>query len=427
MGGRSGYSNFHSFDKIGIRKIDHMGGSMEKEQTLNYMWAFAYYLIKHKEFSLLPVPKMNEVGGDEESIHLFHKKGNELQYIRLSLANFVWSSVVERSIKESLATAEWLRQTLHTSSITALHFYFFPRTPLEDVQVRMGELERVRIGENTYLQSAGVNLETLTPLPNQFDYTPFPLSKDELEAFLKIEPVDSKLYKKNLYEEEMKEKEKSRKFFQFAHPLWTYLIIGINVLLFLLMTFQGGSQNPETLLRFGAKYNPAIEAGEWWRLFSSMFLHIGFIHLALNSVALYYLGILVERMYGRGRFLLIYLLSGLFGMIASFLYNDALSAGASGAIFGLFGALLYFGIRRKELFFQTFGRDLLVIIGINLVMSFLLPSIDINAHLGGLVGGFLTSFAVGLPQIDNKGVSRLFLLLLLLILMGAWLRLGFIG
>lgn len=400
---------------------------MEKEESLNYMWAFAYYLIKQKEFSLLPMPKLSDAPVDMESIHLFHKSGHEIHYIRLSLVDFVWSSVVERSIKESLATAEWLRQTLRTPNIMALHLYFFPRTPMEEIQTRMDELERVRIGDNTYLQSVSVNLETLTTFPNRADYAPFPLSRKEIEEFLQREPAESSLYKRRLYEEGLRERERSRRFFQHSQPFWTYVLIGINLLLFLWMTLDGGSENPETLVRFGAKYNPAIEAGEWWRLFTSMFLHIGFIHVAFNSIALYYLGVLVERMYGRGRFLLIYLMSGLFGTIASFLYNTAISAGASGAIYGLFGALLYFGIRRKDLFFQTFGKDLLVIIGLNLAMSFLVPSIDLNAHLGGLAGGFLTAIAVGLPQIDRKGMVRAILFLLLLLLMGAWLRLGFIG
>ena len=111
------------------------------------------------------------------------------------------------------------------------------------------------------------------------------------------------------------------------------------------MEMFGSSRNPYLLILFGAKYNPLILEGEWWRLITPMFLHIGLIHLVMNSFALYYLGTAVERIYGRYRFLFIYLFAGFAGTLASFLFSpDSISAGASGGIFGLFGALLFFGI-----------------------------------------------------------------------------------
>ncbi|WP_052329774.1 rhomboid family intramembrane serine protease [Thermicanus aegyptius] len=399
---------------------------MEKEQSLNYMWAFAYYLIKHKDFSLLSMPEIGE--GDEhagESIHLFRKAGQDLRYIRLSLADFVWSSVVERSIKESVAFAEWLRKNLHTSRITALNLYFFPKTPMEDVQHRIDELERVRIGENTFLQSVAIDLEALEPIQQKTDYSPFRLSQEEIKAFLQIEPAESVAYKRSLFEEEQKERGNIRKIFFHSQPLWTYVLVAINLLVFLWLTVNGGSQNPETLIRFGAKYNPAIKAGEWWRLITSIFLHSGFFHVALNSIALYYLGLLVERMYGRARFLLIYFMAGLLGAVASFLYSDTVSVGSSGAIYGLFGALLFFGMRRRDLFFRSFGKDLLFIIGLNLLISLLVPSIDLYAHLGGLVGGFLAAGGTGFPQAPKRGWQQIFLFALLIFLIGYGIRIGF--
>lgn len=120
--------------------------------------------------------------------------------------------------------------------------------------------------------------------------------------------------------------------------------------MFILLEMNGGSTNPYVLLYFGAKYNPAILDGEWWRFFTPMFLHIGFLHLFMNGLSLYYLGTAVESIFGRLRFLIIYLFSGFFGTLASFIFSSHLSAGASGAIFGLFGALLYFGIEHKHTF-----------------------------------------------------------------------------
>ena len=184
-----------------------------------------------------------------------------------------------------------------------------------------------------------------------------------------------------------------------ARPRWTFILLGINVAVFLAMTVfgalnglgLGGSQDTRVLVTFGAMQNQLIALGDYYRLLTSMFLHIGPIHLAFNSYALYILGQDVERLYGSGRFLVIYLLSGLGGSLASFVLGGVgVSAGASGAIFGLIGAsIAYFYLHR-----QTFGqrgqaqlRSLLMLAGINLVFGFTIPGINNLAHMGGLVFG----------------------------------------
>lgn len=181
-------------------------------------------------------------------------------------------------------------------------------------------------------------------------------------------------------------------------PLFTYLLLAINILMFFILETNGGSESTETLIRYGAKYNPAIiEDGEWWRIVSSMFLHIGFIHLFMNMLAVYFLGAAVERIYGNVRFIIIYFLAGIGGGLASFAFTTTISAGASGALFGLFGALLFFGLIHKQIFFQTIGSSLFIIIGINLVFGFLVPQVDNGAHLGGLLAGFIASAILHLP------------------------------
>src|SRR5699024_1398762 len=121
---------------------------------------------------------------------------------------------------------------------------------------------------------------------------------------------------------------------------------------------------------------------EWWRILTSMFLHIGWAHIAMNMIALYFLGSIVERIYGAKRFLAIYFLAGIGGGLASFLFPENISAGASGAIFGLFGALLFFGVIYKKIFFQTMGKGVLLIIGVNIVFGFGVPYIDMAGHIG---------------------------------------------
>jgi rhomboid protease GluP len=175
-----------------------------------------------------------------------------------------------------------------------------------------------------------------------------------------------------------------------GRPVFTFVLLAANVLVFLAMTAAGGSTDTSVLIQFGAKDNVLVAEGQLWRLFTSMFLHIGVMHLAFNSYALFIEGIEVERLYGRARFLIIYLLAGLWGSLFSFALGKGISAGASGAIFGLFGAMVAYFVRHREIF-GTFGRQrlfsLLGVVGINLFLGFSNPGIDNMAHLGGLLSG----------------------------------------
>ena len=167
------------------------------------------------------------------------------------------------------------------------------------------------------------------------------------------------------------------------------------------MELFGSSRNTFILILFGAKYTPLILEGQWWRLITPMFLHIGIIHLLMNSMALYFLGTTVERIFGRFRFLFIFLLAGFMGNVASFVFSpQSISAGASGGIFGLFGALLFFRLVHPRPFFRTMGANIITLVGINLLIGFL-PGIDFAGHLGGLVGGFLAAAIVSLPREKN--------------------------
>lgn len=179
-------------------------------------------------------------------------------------------------------------------------------------------------------------------------------------------------------------------------PLWTYVLLAINAVVFLAMTASGGSESVRVLVRYGAKVNPLIVAGQYWRFVAPVFLHIGFIHLAFNAYALYLFGQDVERLFGRARFLALYLLAGVSGVVASFVGSEAISAGASGAIFGLVGAMLvYFAVYRDNL--GRFGRQrltsLLLITVLNLAWGFLGTGIDNLGHIGGLLAGLLMGWA----------------------------------
>jgi membrane associated rhomboid family serine protease len=202
-----------------------------------------------------------------------------------------------------------------------------------------------------------------------------------------------------------------RALFTRSNP-FTMVFIGINVGVFVLMGLAGGfalmSVDPEVLRGFGAKQNNLIaEQHQYWRLITSIFIHIGFIHLFLNNYALWIIGQEIEQIYGSARFVVLYLVTGMLGSVGSYIFNpEATSAGASGAIFGLFGVMATFAFKyRKEipaLLSREIRRRVLPIIAINLVFGFSVSIVDNAAHIGGLLGGIALALAVPYMRPDEK-------------------------
>jgi rhomboid protease GluP len=191
-------------------------------------------------------------------------------------------------------------------------------------------------------------------------------------------------------------------------PVTGLLLLAIAAM-YLWETLAGGATNPNVLLALGANYPPAVlQQGEWWRLFTSMFLHGGFAHVLLNGWALYQLGALCELALGSTRMLVVYVLAGLAGSAASLLWTQGLSVGASGAIFGLLGAMIAFLLRRRERL-TPFARSLLSqLVGwavINIFFGFTFPMIDNAAHLGGCAAGFVVGFLLRGREAERRPVE----------------------
>ena len=180
--------------------------------------------------------------------------------------------------------------------------------------------------------------------------------------------------------------------FRFKENPVVFSLIFINLFYFLLLELNGGSDNWLTLVYWGAKEGVSISRGEYWRLITPIFMHIGFFHLVSNTIALIIFGPIMEKVLGPYKFLIIYLITGVWGNIASFLSSYAIGAGASGALFGLAGSYAaYLYINRGNL--GNWGREALIglgwIVGINLIFGFTMNGIDNSAHLGGLVSGWV--------------------------------------
>jgi rhomboid protease GluP len=186
-------------------------------------------------------------------------------------------------------------------------------------------------------------------------------------------------------------------------PVVTFLLIAVNVAIFLL-DYRGGTEvSPNALVDYGALVPRMVQNGQWWRLFTDIFLHASIPHILFNMTSLFAIGVLAERLYGSIKFLAIYLGAGLAGSLVSFGYDvltgkDLLTphVGASGAIFGVAGALLTIRFQRSEVIplrvRQQISGWLVALVGINLAISFVTPYIDNSAHIGGLLGGIALSF-----------------------------------
>jgi len=158
----------------------------------------------------------------------------------------------------------------------------------------------------------------------------------------------------------------------------------------------GMDPDAQTLFLFGAKYGPAIAAGQWWRLITAGFLHGGIFHILMNMWVLFDLGAQVEEACGTSRFLVIYSVSNVTGFLASFYFLPSLSMGASAAIFGLIGAMIGVGVRDRSSYGSAMRSHYMRWAIYGLVLS-VIPGIDYAAHIGGLVGGFAVGFVGGTP------------------------------
>ena len=199
----------------------------------------------------------------------------------------------------------------------------------------------------------------------------------------------------------VKKNAKLDKLFSKKTPYITYIIMGICFIMFLI---TGMGNDTGVLIKYGANLDVLVKNGEYYRLLTSMFLHSGLLHLFFNMYALYIIGPQVESFFGKTKYLIIYLLSGISGSLLSVAFNvNTVSVGASGAIFGLFGALLYFGYNYRGYLGNVIKSQILPVVIINLIFGFISTGVDVAGHIGGLIGGIIVSSVLG--SSDEKGID----------------------
>ncbi len=364
-------------------------------------WKIAKDLIFNKNFDLIQIDERNN------EIWLKGSINKKTSIVRLYQKGFDWANHLKKDVSFAIERIRKIQKMFSGKDIQLFNIYLAKFEPVDDWQFLKKPIvlkdKKTITTRNFYIDE----VEREEKLKSVYDQ--FEMLNEGQGAEQDPELLEQKIQhlKYTIVQNEQAKKREMASLFNYGKPILTYFLIAINIIIFLLLESTGDSTDSLHLIEWGAKFNPFIMDGEWWRILSSMFLHVGMLHIFMNMLALYYLGTAVEKIYGSFKFFFIYFLSGVLGGLTSFAFNDSVAAGASGAIFGMFGALLYFGLMNRKVFLQTMGPNLLFIIGLNVMLGFSIPNIDMGAHLGGLIGGFVASAVVQLPK-QKKGTYQLF-------------------
>lgn len=267
----------------------------------------------------------------------------------------------------------------------------------------------INLGDNVHLKENYAKNIDCIELKNIDDINKYDFVKESFPNITKLDKVTEQgleLFMKLTEEINKKNREdavKADEVFSKKRPIITYALIISNIIMFLMLLIAGGNifdMDPTLLYDFGGLVNYDMMSSplELYRLISSMFLHAGIIHLAFNLYALYILGPQLESFFGKAKFLAIYLISGIIGGLVSMIFQGTgvVSVGASGAIFGLIGAFIYFGYHYRVYFGSVIKSQIIPLLVLNLFIGFISSGINMSAHIGGLIGGILSSKAVGI-------------------------------
>ena len=274
----------------------------------------------------------------------------------------------------------------------------------------------VNLGDNVNLDSKDFNNIKCADVKNIKDLSKYPFIINRFPNILEVEDVKEEgidLFIKltdDINQKNFEETKKAEDVFSKKAPIMTYIFIGICLVLYLLCTFFSTNLidlDLDVLYRFGALVNfNSMDKNylELYRLITSIFLHGGLLHIMCNMYSLYVIGQQLESFFGKIKYTIIFIGSGVIGNLLSmaFLQDSYISVGASGAIFGLLGSLLYFGYHYRVYLSGVIKSQIIPLIILNLLIGFLATNINNLAHIGGLIGGILLSMAVGVKYKSSK-------------------------
>ena len=324
------------------------------------------------------------INGLENEIWLENME-NDLKLIRIN-TNYIHN---EEQFKSDIFKVKTIMKSIKRNTLSL---------KMTTLNLLLGTGENVNIIDNKNIETIKVG-----------DLEDFKKNKVVKEFFPKVsdttltdevDPVEFFKLTEDMNQKTIKNEKKLAKIFSPKKPIVTYIIIVLNLMVFLYGMLHS---NDELINIFGNNYE-LVQKGQFYRLLTCMFVHGSIMHLLLNMYALYTIGPVVERYYGKSKYIFIYLVSGLLGSVFSsvFMSANSVSIGASGAIFGLLGSICYFTYYYRATL-QGILRDSIVpVIVINLIIGFMLPSVDLVAHIGGLLGGILVSMGLGIGDKYRK-------------------------
>ncbi len=273
----------------------------------------------------------------------------------------------------------------------------------------------LNLGDNVHEKRDNIKNIDIVKLNELNDIKKYQFILNEFPNILKVETDDKKGFElfikltNDINQKNIDESKKADDVFSKKTPYITYGLLIVNTIVFLLTVIMSGSVlnfKPSLLYKLGGlvNYNNMNSPIDMYRLVTSAFLHGGILHFIFNMYALYVIGPQIESFFGKIKYLIIYIGSALIGNLLSMLFlpNGVVSVGASGAIFGLFGSLLYFGYHYRVYLSGVIKSQIIPLIAINLFIGFMASGINNIAHIGGLIGGVLTSMMVGVKYKSQK-------------------------
>ena len=243
------------------------------------------------------------------------------------------------------------------------------------------DLECIKVCDEKDIEKSDLIKNLFPDLSKNLNY-----SEEGFQLFMKIT--------NDINEHNKEDAKKVDEVFKIKYPIITYILIAINLVLYFIPYITGTYLE---LINSFCIHPSSIRLGEYYRLLTGTFLHANIIHLLFNCYALYVIGTQLESYLGKIKYLIVYLFSGLCGALLSMAFlKDSASIGASGAIFGLMGSLLYFGYYYRVYLGTALKSQIIPLIGVNIFLGFMLSNVDVAGHIGGLIGGYLITMGVGL-------------------------------
>lgn len=348
--------------------------SISKEDTL--VMKLIHYFVTNEDYRPIVVH------GVQNEIWL-ENLDNDIPLIRIN-SNYIHN---EEQLMSDLRKVEVIRKTIKKKT------YSFRSKVLN---LLMNTRDEVTLTEEENVLS--IKVKNITELKkNKFINDYFPNFKEKVvsknNGIVDVLEMTEELNKKTIKEDN----ELAKIFLKKDQPIVTYSIILLNIIVFMLSLLDYNM-----IINYFANYYVNVKNGEIYRLLTACFVHANFLHIFFNMYALYYIGPMVEKYYGKLKYLLIYLGSGIMGSLFSVVLSNNVSIGASGAIFGLFGSMLYFGYKYRATLDGFVRSGIIPVLFINLILGFIVPNIDVYGHIGGLIGGLLLSYIVGVYRKGKK-------------------------